>query len=275
MKMTLQTRVKLNNGVEIPVLGLGVWQAGPGAETRDAVKSALEIGYRHIDTAMAYKNEKDVGRAVRESGIPRGEIFITTKLWNADHGYDKALRAFQASLDNLGMDYIDLYLIHWPVQGLRGETWKALTTLCKDGRCCGVGVSNFTVRHLRELLDSSPVTPAIDQVEFSPFLYQKDLLDFCVSRGIRLEAYSPLTRGAKFKDPAIAAMSAKYDKTPAQILIRWALEHELVVIPKSVHPERIRENAGVFDFSFTPEDMRILDGLNENFRKCWDPTNVE
>ncbi len=272
--LTINSTVKLNNDLEMPRLGLGVYLMDPGEETRQAVKTALEEGYRLIDTAAMYGNERDVGRAVKESSVPREEIFLTTKLWNSDHGYDRALRAFDKSLQLLDLDYIDLYLIHWPVEGLRKETWRALEKLYNDGKCRAIGVSNYTISHLTELLDCADVPPAVNQVEFSPFLYQKDLLDYCQSKDIRLEAYSPLTRTKKFNNPVIKQMAEKYQKSPAQIMIRWALQHEVIVIPKSSHRERIRENARVFDFSISAEDMETLNGLHQNYHVSWDPTHV-
>lgn len=274
MMQTIKSTAKLNNGAEIPLLGLGVFKASPGRETRDAVLHALKAGYRHIDTAAMYGNERDVGEAVRESGIPREEVFITTKLWNSDHGYDRALRAFRKSLDNLGMDYVDLYLIHWPVEDRRVETWKALMKLREEKKCRAIGVSNFTIRHLEELLSQTSVVPAINQVEFSPFLYQKELLDYCKQHNIQLEAYSPLTRGRRLDHKIITSIAQKYDKTAPQVMIRWALQHDIVVIPKSVHREYIEQNADVFNFSLSDEDMVQLDSLNEDFRVAWDPSSI-
>jgi diketogulonate reductase-like aldo/keto reductase len=274
MKSFTHPAIELNNGVSIPIMGLGVYQTASGGETVRAVRDAIETGYRHIDTAKAYDNERDVGRAVKESGVPREEIFITTKLWNGDHGYDSTKGAFDESRRQLGMGYIDLYLIHWPVEGLRSESWRAMVELLERGDCRAIGVSNYTIRHLEELLASSPVVPAVNQVEFSPFLYQRDLLGFCRDKGIQLEAYSPLTQGKKLKHPTLVALAGKYGKTPAQVLIRWAIEHELVVIPKSARRARIEENADVFDFNISPDDLAALDGLDEGFRTCWDPTNV-
>ena len=271
---TINSTVKLNNDLEMPRLGLGVYLMDPGEETRQAVMTALEEGYRLIDTAAMYGNERDVGRAVQESSVPREGVFVTTKLWNSDHGYDRALRAFDKSLQLLDMEYIDLYLIHWPVEGLRKETWRAMEKLYNDGKCRAIGVSNYTISHLTELLDCADVPPTVDQVEFSPFLYQKDLLEFCQSKDIRLEAYSPLTRTKKFNNSIIQQMAQKYQKSPAQIMIRWALQHEVIVIPKSSHRERIRENARVFDFSISEEDMKTLNGLNQNYHVSWDPTHV-
>ena len=264
----------LNNNVEIPALGLGLYQVPSGGTAQEAIECALEAGYRHFDTAAAYGNERDLGRALAASGIPRDELFITTKLWNSDHGYDAGLRAFEKSRSKLRLDYIDLYLIHWPVQKLRNESWRALLELYERGLCRAIGVSNYTIEHLRELLRSSPLAPAINQVEFSPFLYQKELHEFCNEHGILLEAYSPLTQGKKLKHPTLVGLSKKYGRTPAQLLIRWALDHKLVVIPKSARCERIRENAAVFDFSITGEDLATLDGLDEGFRTCWDPSGL-
>ncbi len=274
MKLGLGSKAKLNNGVEMPLLGLGVYQSPAGRITQDAVKFALKTGYRHIDTARIYNNEADVGKAVRESGVPREEVFITTKLWNSDQGYESALQAFESSLRRLGLNYLDLYLIHFPVPGVRNESWKAMEALLKQGKCKAVGVSNFTIPHLEELLKTTDTIPAVNQVEFSPFLYQRELLNYCHEKRIQLEAYSPLTRGEKLGHPKIKALVAKYSKTPAQILIRWSLQHGLVVIPKSVREERIRENSQVFDFNLTDQDMMVLDSLNENMRVNWDPTNI-
>jgi methylglyoxal/glyoxal reductase len=272
--LNLNSTVKLNNNVQMPVLGLGVYQTAPGKITQNAVKSALKIGYRHIDTARIYGNEVDVGQAVRGSGIPREDLFVTTKLWNSDQGYDSTLRACEASLKRLGLDYLDLYLMHFPVPELRGESWRAMVKLQQDGKCRAIGVSNFTIHHLKELLKEHELTPAVNQVEFHPFLYQKELLEYCQSKGIQVEAYSPLARGERFKHPRIASLAKKYSKTPAQVMIRWGLQHGLVVIPKSTGEERIRENSQVFDFAISGEDMRVLDSLDEDLRLNWDPTNV-
>ncbi len=274
MSLGLESRISLNDGNKMPVLGLGVWQAASGRETRKAVAVALETGYRLIDTAKLYGNERDVGAAIRESGIPREEVFVTTKLWNNDHGYEAALRAFERSRRELGLDHVDLYLIHWPVPSLRDESWKALAKLHESGLARSIGVSNYTIRHLEAMASTSPVPPAVNQVEFHPFLYQEDLLGFCRRRGIQLEAYSPLTRGHRLTDPAITGIAAKYGRTPAQVLIRWNLQHGLVVIPKSVRPERIRENAAVFDFELKGEDMKLLDSLDESSHVAWNPDGL-
>ncbi len=273
--LNIETTITLNNGAEIPVFGLGTFRMKKAVETRSAILQALKAGYRHIDTAKIYENEKDLGKAIRESGIPREDIFVTTKLGNADHGYQKALKACEKSLKRLGLSYVDLYLIHWPVEGIRKETWRALGTLLVEGKCRAIGVSNYMIRHLEELLEDSSVIPAVNQVEFHPYLYQKDLLQFCREHNIQLETYCPLTRGKRLDDPKLRSLADHYSKTPAQILIRWALQHDLVVIPKSSNPGRILENADVFDFSISEEDMKTLDSFDENLRVSWDPTRVQ
>jgi len=272
--LTLNSSVTLNNGKNMPNLGLGVWKIPDGKETVAAVRAALSAGYRHIDTATVYQNEKSVGRAIRESGLLREEIFLTTKVWNDDQGFKAALQACQRSLERLGMEYVDLYLVHWPITGSRLETWRALEQLYRDEYCRSIGVSNFTVRHLEELVAVAQIVPAVNQVEFSPFLFQTELVEFCRSHGIQVEAYSPLTKGKKFQNPKLIALVRKYGKTPAQILIRWALQQGLVVIPKSVRPEHIRENAAVYDFALDPEDLKAMGGWNENYRTAWDPTEI-
>jgi diketogulonate reductase-like aldo/keto reductase len=273
-EITIDTTVKLNNGVKMPIFGLGTFQMRSGKETQQAVLYALEAGYRLIDTAQMYGNEEDVGQALIKSGIPREEVFITTKLWNSEHGYQKALNACEESLNKLGSSYIDLYLIHWPVQGLRNETWRALETLLKKGKCRAIGVSNYMIRHLEELLSNSKTIPAVNQVEFSPYLYQEDLLEFCRSHDIQLEAYSPLTKGHMLNDPKLLAIAKKYSKSAAQILIRWVLQKEIVIIPKSSRKERILENADVFDFKISSEDIRLLDSFNQDLRTSWDPSTI-
>jgi diketogulonate reductase-like aldo/keto reductase len=227
-----------------------------------------------VDTARVYGNERDVGRAIRDSGIPRAEVFVTTKLWNADHGFDEALRACDQSLARLGMERLDLYLVHWPVEGRRAETWRAMERILADGKARAIGVSNYTTRHLEELLAGAKVPPAVNQVEFHPFLYQRDLLDHCRRRGIQLEAYAPLVKAQRMEHPVLVRIARKHGKTPAQVLVRWCLEHEVVVIPKSVRPERIRENLDVFDFALDEADLAALDGLDEGYRTSWDPTPV-
>jgi diketogulonate reductase-like aldo/keto reductase len=273
-KTPLTESITLNTGAKMPILGLGVYRSAPGPETEKAVLCALEEGYRHIDTAASYRNERDVGAALRASGLNRSEIFVTTKLWTRDQGYDSALRACDASLKALGLDYVDLYLIHWPTERKRRESWRAFRKLHEQGLCRAIGVSNYLERHLEEVLTESAIVPAVNQVEFNPFLFQKGLLDFCRGKGIQLEAYSPLTQGERLHSSALVKLAAKYKKTPAQLLIRWAIEHSVVVIPKSVKATRIRENAEVFDFTISREDLALMDRWNENLRVCWDPTDV-
>ncbi len=260
----IDSRVALNQGVEIPWLGLGVFQTPAGAETRSAVRDALDLGYRMIDTAALYGNEEDVGVAVRESGLPRDSVFVTTKLWYTEHGYDAALAAGRASLKRLGLDHIDLYLIHAPRAPdpkTRLDSWRALEQLRHDGVCRAIGVSNYSVRHLEELLEASDTVPAVNQVEMHPFVYDPELFAYAEQHGIRLEAYSPLTRARRLDDPTIVAISKKVGRTPAQVLIRWGLEHGVVEIPKSTHRARIEENARVFDFELDADSLRRLDGL--------------
>jgi diketogulonate reductase-like aldo/keto reductase len=266
MSFSIHSTAKLNNGVQIPRLGLGVYQIPPGKSTVRAVKYAIGIGYRHIDTARIYGNEVDVGRALKESDVKRENIFITTKVWNTDQGYDSTIKAFDASLKRLGLSNIDLYLIHWPVAGKTIETWKAMIKLLKDGKVNSIGVSNYSIGELQETIQNTDVIPTINQVEFHPFIYSKELLQFCVNNSIQLEAYSPLTRGSRLNHNEIVKISKKYNKSSAQILIRWCIQHDLVVIPKSSHENRILENSEVFDFEINQEDMEILDNLNENLR---------
>ena len=265
----------MNNEVEIPQFGLGVYLTKSGTECINAVTWALEAGYRHIDTAKIYGNEKEVGEAIRNFGIKREEVFITTKLWNDDHGYESALKAFDKSLRTLNVDYIDCYLIHWPVKEKRKDSWKALEKIYESGYCKSIGVSNYMIIHLEELFTYANIIPVMNQVEFSPYNYQKDLLDLCNKNKIILEAYSPLTRMKKLDDPRVLPIAEKHNKTNAQVLIRWAIEHDLVVIPKSARKKRIIENADIFNFSLDQSDMKILDDLDEGFRCSWDPTKID
>lgn len=262
-------------GLSIPQLGLGVYQSQPGQSTQEAVRWALAAGYRHIDTASVYQNEADVGQAIRDSGLPRESIFVTTKLWNADQGYESALKACELSRQRLGLDYIDLYLIHFPVPGKRRDSWRALEKLQADGVCRTIGVSNYTHRHLYDMQSYANQAAAVNQVEFSPYLYQQRLLKYCQSLGIVLTAYSPLTRGEMLNDPPLLALAHKHNKTSAQILIRWAIQQQVVVLPKSVHQARIQENADVFDFALSASEMQALNQLNQDRHFCWDPTDVE
>jgi diketogulonate reductase-like aldo/keto reductase len=258
-------------GARIPMVGLGVWQSPAGEATKRACLDAFALGYRHVDTARIYGNEADVGAAVRESGIPREQIFVTTKLWNDDHGYDKALRAFDASLQRLGLDYVDLYLIHWPVGDSRIESWRALEKIFEEKRARAIGVSNFLVRHLEELLAKAKHAPAANQIELSPFLQRRDTVEFCKKNRIVLEAYSPLTRGKRLNDPVVVAVARRVGRTPAQVLLRWGVQHEFVVLPKSTKKERIAENGAIFDFELDAKAMQELDALDEEFTTGWDP----
>lgn len=273
MNLDIHATVTLNNGVEMPRLGLGVYQTPPGKTTEKAVAAALDHGYRHIDTAKIYGNEHSVGKAIRRSEVPREEIFVTTKLWNSDHGYDRTIAACRESLKNLGLEYVDLYLIHWPVEGLRADSWRALETLHEEGLCRSIGVSNYTIRHLEELLGECSVVPAANQVELSPFLRQEKLLAFCRGQGIQVQAYSPLTKGRRLGDRVLKTIADRHGVSPAQVLIRWALQHDLVVLPKSENPKRIRENGSVYGFALSVEEMQELDGLHEGLRTSWDPTH--
>ena len=261
---------------QIPAVGLGVYKSEPGPVTRNAVLEALQLGYRHIDTAAVYNNEADVGEAIAASGLNRNEVFVTTKLWNDDQGYDNTLVAFDRSLELLGLDYVDLYLIHWPVPDLRLDTWRALERLTLDGRVRDIGVSNYMRRHLEQILDNAAVVPAVNQIELSPYNYRSrlDILDLCRAHNIVVEAYSPLTKGRKLDDPVLGEMGARYGKTPAQVLIRWGLDKGFVVLPKSVNAERIAENYDVFDFSLDSDDLELLDGLDEGLATGWDPTDA-
>jgi len=267
--------IVLNNGIEIPKIGLGVFKSTAGEETFNAVLTALKAGYRHIDTATIYRNEHSVGDAIRESGISRDKIFITTKLWNADQGYETTFKAFNKSLDNLKVEYIDLYLLHWPVEGRRLQSWKALEKLYKEGMVRAIGVSNFMKRHLIELLEHSEILPAINQIELHPFNYWyfKEIVDICKLNGIALEAYSPLTKGQRLYYKPLVDMSVKYGKSTAQLLIRWGLQKNFIVLPKSVNNERIEANINVFDFVIIEEDILIMDSFNENLITGWNPVN--
>jgi diketogulonate reductase-like aldo/keto reductase len=264
--LNLQSKVTLANRVEIPRLGLGVYQSPPGRATQNAVKYALSIGYRHVDTASLYGNEEDVGIALMESGLDRDEVFITTKVWNSEQGYDSTLRACESSLRRLGFTYVDLYLIHWPASTLSNETWRAMLQLYRENKARAIGVSNYDIQDLKELLENFDIAPAVNQVEFHPFLYQHNLLEFCEKNRIQVEGYSPLTRGKRLTHPKLSKIAKKYGKTSAQILIRWSLQHGLIRIPKSIHEERIRENCEIFGFQQKPEDIELLDSLNENLR---------
>ncbi|TXT59566.1 MAG: 2,5-diketo-D-gluconate reductase A [Promethearchaeota archaeon] len=269
MNLNIESTYKLNNGLEIPILGFGTWDLR-GKTALNATIWALESGYRLIDTASFYNNEVEVGEAIIANGISREDIFITTKVWETEMGYQNTINAFERSLNRLNVDYIDLYLIHWP-RAKRLETWHAMETLYEEGRVKAIGVSNFKISHLDQILNNSEIIPTVNQIEFSPFLFQKELLEHCRDHNIKIEAYAPLTRTNKFNNPVIGEMSQKYEKSPAQILIRWGLQHHLVEIPRSSSKRHIKENADIFDFEIDINDMEKLDGLDEGFRAVEDP----
>jgi diketogulonate reductase-like aldo/keto reductase len=276
MKVTdLKGTVALRNGVHMPYFGLGVFQVNDGEEVKQAVKHSLVVGYRHIDTAALYGNEKGVGQAIAESGIPRKEIFVTTKVWNSDQGYDSTLKAFDKSMKLLGFDYLDLYLVHWPVKGKYIETWRALERLYKERRVRAIGVSNFLQHHIETLLPHCTEVPMVNQMEFHPYLLQQKLIDFCHERNIRYEAWSPLMQGKIFSIQELRSMAVRYKKDVAQLVLRWNLQKGVVTIPKSVHKERIISNTNIFDFEISPEDMKRIDQLDRHERVGADPDNFD
>lgn len=263
MEMLDQAYIALNDGARIPQVGLGVWQT-PNDEAAPAVKAALDAGYRHVDTAAVYENEEGVGEGIRHSGLSRSEIFLTTKLWNNDQGYDSTLRAFDASLKRLGSDYVDLYLIHWPSaqRGLFVDTWKALVTLKQQGRAKSIGVSNFYPEHIERIVAETGVVPVINQIELHPDFQQRVAREFHDKHRIATQSWSPLGQGKLLGHPAITEIADKLGRTPAQVIVRWHIEKGLVVIPKSVTPSRIIENFKVFDFTLSTDDLKTLDGLD-------------
>ncbi|TWV96775.1 aldo/keto reductase [Chitinophaga pinensis] len=265
--------VTLANGVNMPYLGLGVYKTKNGQEVIDAVTYALDAGYRHIDTAAAYYNEEGVGAAIAKHPMDRKDIFITTKVWNSDQGYDTTIRAFNDSLRRLGTDYLDLYLQHWPVKGKYKETWRAMETLYNEGKVRAIGVSNFLQFQLEDLMGSAHITPMVDQVEFHPFLQQPDLVAFARANHIQFESWFPLMHGRAFGVELFARIAAKHQITVAQLLLRWNLQRGIVIIPKSIRQARIIENAQLFDFVLPQEDMEILNSLDEGARMGPDPAN--
>lgn len=269
--MAEQLYTTLNNGVQMPLLGLGVYDMY-NKEAEQAISTAFEIGYRLIDTATMYRNETEVGNAVRNSGIKRDEIFVTTKVNNPDHGYDAALRAFDQSMKKLNIGHIDLYLVHWPMKP-RKDTWKALEHLYNTKQVRSIGVANYLMPFLHELETYASIVPVLNQVEFSPFLFSNDLLQYCNEHKIQLQSYTPITKGAKLKDKRLVQVAGKYGKTPAQIILRWNIQHGVSTIPKSANPERQKENFGIFDFNISEEDMRSIDSFDEKFRVQDNPMN--
>lgn len=263
--------VRLRTGALMPRVGLGVFRMGRGEATRATVQNALALGYRHVDTAYVYGNEADVAAGLEESGLPRSDVFVTTKLWNEDQGYDSALRAFDLTLSRMRLEYVDLFLLHWPVPGKRLASWRALERIHAEGLARAIGVSNFMVHHLDELIANAHVLPAVNQVEASPFLQQREVRALCHAHGIIVEAYSPLTKGARLQHPAVLRVANEIGRSSAQVLLRWGLQHGLVVLPKSTRPERLAENLAAFEFSLSPEHMATLDALEEGLVTGWDP----
>ncbi|MFF2912440.1 aldo/keto reductase [Paenibacillus sp. NPDC057934] len=279
MANNLQDTTTLSNGVEMPWLGLGVFQVEEGAELENAVKTAIAHGYRSVDTAAIYGNEEGVGNGIRQglevAGISREDLFVTSKVWNADLGYESTIAAYELSLKKLGLEYLDLYLIHWPVKDKYKEAWRALETLYKEGRVKAIGVSNFLEHQLKDLLEDAEIKPMVNQMEYHPRLTQKDLQAFCKAQGIQYEAWSPLMQGQLLDNPELQEIAAKYGKSIAQIILRWDLQNGVVTIPKSTKKHRIVENASVFDFELSAEDMQRIDGLDQHLRVGPDPDNFD
>jgi len=275
----LQDTTTLHNGVKMPWFGLGVFKVEEGPELVNAVKTAIKHGYRSIDTAAIYENEVGVGQGIREAiqeaNISREDLFVTSKVWNSDLGYESTIAAYEASLNKLGLEYLDLYLIHWPVAGKYKEAWKALESLYKEGRVKAIGVSNFHIHHLEDLMEDAEIKPMVNQVEYHPRLTQKELQAFCRKHGIQLEAWSPLMQGQLLDNEILKEIANKYNKSVAQVILRWDLQNGVVTIPKSTKEHRIIENASVFDFQLTEEDMERIDGLNQNHRVGPDPDNFD
>ncbi|EMY5506481.1 MAG: aldo/keto reductase [Bacillus wiedmannii] len=279
MMKNLQSTITLHNGVEMPWFGLGVFKVEDGPELVEAVKSAIKAGYRSIDTAAIYGNEKAVGEGIRagikEAGISREDLFITSKVWNSDQGYETTLAAYEESLKKLELDYLDLYLVHWPVEGKYKDTWRALETLYKEERVRAIGVSNFQIHHLQDVMKDAEIKPMINQVEYHPRLTQKELQAFCKEQGIQMEAWSPLMQGQLLDNETLQEIAEKHGKTTAQVILRWDLQNGVITIPKSTKEHRIIANADVFNFELTKEDMEKIDALNQNHRVGPDPDNFD
>jgi methylglyoxal/glyoxal reductase len=279
MVKNLQDTTTLHNGVKMPWFGIGVFKVEEGPELVNAVKTAIQHGYRSVDTAAIYENEEGVGKGIQEglaeAGISREELFVTSKVWNADLGYESTIAAYETSLKKLGLEYLDLYLIHWPVEGKYKDAWRALETLYKDGRVKAIGVSNFQIHHLEDLMKDAEIKPMVNQVEYHPRLTQKELQAFCQNNGIQLEAWSPLMQGQLLDNEVLQEIANKHNKSVAQIILRWDLQNEVVTIPKSTKEHRIVENANVFDFELSKEEMEIIDRLNQNLRVGPDPDNFD
>lgn len=279
MNQHLQSKIALNNGVQMPWLGIGVFKVEEGSELVEAIKSAVRHGYRSIDTAAIYGNESSVGQGIREAlhenNLAREELFVTSKVWTVDLGYESTLAAYETSLNKLGLAYLDLYLIHWPVAGKYKDAWRALETLYQQGRVKAIGVSNFQIHHLEDLMKDAEIKPMVNQVEFHPFLTQKELLSFTKKHNIQLEAWSPLMQGQLLDHPVLKEIADKHGKSVAQVILRWDLQHEVITIPKSTKEHRIIENASIFDFELTKDEMDQIDALNQNRRVGPDPDNFD
>lgn len=271
----LQSTTTLANGVKMPWLGLGVYKVEDGQEVVDSVKYAIKAGYKSIDTAKIYENEEGVGQAIKESGVSREELFVTSKVWNADQGYDTTIQAFETSLNKLGLEYLDLYLIHWPVEGKYKDTWKALEKLYKDGKIRAIGVSNFQVHHLEDLIADAEVKPMVNQIEFHPLLTQTEVREYCKKQEIQVEAWSPLAQGELLDNEVLTQIAEKHGKSTAQVILRWDLQNEVVTIPKSTKEHRIIQNADVFDFELNAEEVEKINALNQNHRVGPDPDNFD
>ncbi|USK34500.1 aldo/keto reductase [Bacillus sp. F19] len=275
MAKNLQDTTLLHNGVKMPWFGLGVFKVEEGSEVVNSVKWAIEAGYKSIDTAAVYGNEEGVGQGIKESRVPREELFITTKVWNADQGYESTLKAFDESMKKLGLEYLDLYLVHWPVKGKYKDTWRALETLYKEGKVKAIGVSNFQIHHLEDVIKDAEIVPMVNQVEYHPRLTQKELQAFCKQHSIQLEAWSPLMQGKLLDDETLTEIAEKHGKSVAQVILRWDLQNEVVTIPKSVKEHRIYDNASIFDFELSQEEVERIDGLNRDERVGPDPDNFD
>ena len=273
--LNLKSTITMNNGIKIPRLVFGVYRAAQGDETKNAVLNALEVGYRHIDTASAYGNEESVGEAIKESGLKREEIFLTTKLFNSDMRAHRQMDAFKESLDRLKVDYVDLYLIHWPVPGVYLESWKVLEEIYNKGLAKAIGVSNFLQHHLDDVIAHGSIVPAANQVEFSPLWQDNLLIQYCREKNIAFEAWGPLAAGELIGDRTTGDIGAKYGKTGSQVILRWMLQKNIIVFPKTVHKSRMIENADIFDFELSDEDMAIIDNMNRHRRTGPDPDNFD
>ena len=274
---------KLNNGIDIPCIGYGTFQTPDGKSVEDGVKEALKIGYRHIDTAYFYQNEKGVGKAIRESGVKREDIFVTSKLWNSDRGYESAKAAFEKTMDNLGLEYLDLFLIHWPAikkqfdnaEEINAETWKAFEEIYETGRVKAIGLSNFLPHHIDELMKTAKIKPMVNQIEFHPGFAQIETAKYCIENDIVVEAWSPLGRKEVLENETLVELAKKYNKSTAQICIRWVLLHNILPLPKSVTPSRILENSQVFDFKISEDDMKTIDNIPCCGGQCANPDDVD